>query len=520
MQESIVNSELKSNNKFHERSIGHEPNRVESFNQGASNQTCPPLNSPEAKECTQFSEFSSRQIVPMTSSRDTTPQLQQVKRLSLKEQAVMPFLPSHLQLSSQTLPRNIGKNTSHAKLNPSSDLCSSLPDSHRMLNRRHSMPNQLNSIMSPNSSRPSSQVTTLNTDVFSSLIPIKILLSNNIELEEVTLRKKDMQNDFLGLILEVFPETIDSNAIVSISRITPGGLCSKDGRLKKYDRFLKINGYRVKDFEGALEQLRKNNVTLTVARATDKFLDEHIKSFTCSLFGRRPSLRPTRSRTYFENGSPRIVNGVDEARLEIEMIIYMRRVEKIRKGNKKVQHDLYNLDDDEYFFADHSKVTIRGHKRKSFLGSNQYNRTSDGYRILDEPFHVGMAHKNLINTPYRGYYTSSNEYLRMQNQKPLYHNSYYNSHNNRYSCAQPAHESGYFKSYGQMYSSTYSRSLPFNYPPYHNGYLPPQKLYPTPCFNQHHSPYIANGYYNNAQRLRCNSTGHQFKIISPEQTLL
>ena len=194
----------------------------------------------------------------------------------------------------------------------------------------------------------------------------KIKLANKLELEEITLSKKSRES-YLGLVIELLPESLDQDVVIVVQRLSVGGLCQKDGRLKRGDRILKINGYRVKDFDTALENLRQPNVTITVARVTKEFKREHLRPVSCSLFGYKPTLKPSKVKTSFPMGTPRQVKGVNEAKLEVEMISLCRRLEKVRTGSKKAQWHIYNIDKAEYVARNKDKQSIKKYQKKATI---------------------------------------------------------------------------------------------------------------------------------------------------------
>ena len=192
----------------------------------------------------------------------------------------------------------------------------------------------------------------------------KIKLANKLELEEITLSKKS-RDSYLGLVVELLPESLDQDAVIVVHRVTVGGLCQKDGRVKRGDRILKVNGYRVKDFDTSLENLRQLNVTITVARVTKEFRNEHLRPVSCSLFGYKPTLKPSKVKTSFPMNTPRQVKGVNEAKLEVEMISLCRRLERVPTGSKKAQWHIYNVDKDEYIALNKDKQTIKKYQKKA-----------------------------------------------------------------------------------------------------------------------------------------------------------
>ena len=194
----------------------------------------------------------------------------------------------------------------------------------------------------------------------------KVKLANKLELEEITLSRKSRES-YLGLVIELLPESLNQDVVIVVQRIAVGGLCQKDGRLKRGDRVLKVNGYRVKDFDNTLENLRQPNVTITVARVTKEFKKEHLRPVSCSLFGYKPTLKPSKVKTSFPTGTPRQVKGVNEAKLEVEMISLCRRLEKVRTGSKRAQWHIYDVDKEEYIARNMDKQSIKKYQKKATI---------------------------------------------------------------------------------------------------------------------------------------------------------
>ena len=233
----------------------------------------------------------------------------------------------------------------------------------------------------------------------------KVQLTNKIELEEITINKKS--NDaFLGLIIEFLPGSLDQDISVVVQRLTFGGLCQKDGRIRRGDRILKVNGYRVKDFDTTIEFLREPNITLTVARATREFKRAHLRPISCSLFGYKPALKPSKAVTAFPQGPPRLVKGIDEAKLEVEMISLCRRLEKVRTGSKKVQWHIYNVDKQQYISHNKDKRTKRKHQKDAIKQPQddhvKKQLSQAQHKIIDDPFENKQASRIMPKAAYHG----------------------------------------------------------------------------------------------------------------------
>ena len=292
----------------------------------------------------------------------------------------------------------------------------------------------------------------------------KVQLANKIDLEEITLSKKS-QDAYIGLNIELLPESLDQDVVVVVQRVTFGGLCHKDGRIKRGDRILKVNGYRVKDFDKTIENLRQPNVTLTVARITREFKREHLRPITCSLFGYKPAFKPSKSVTAFPKGTPRLVKGVDEAKLEVEMISLCRRLGKVRTGSKKTQWHIYNVDKQEYISGNKDNHTIRKHQKKATKQQGEAKKqTPKGqhidtqHKVLDKP--LGKKPTTPLKAPN---HSNTSNSMRMPVFRPAPIVQPY-----RYWV--PAVPTPHFNPMIQM------QQAPFSYPPYPNGGIFPQRM--------------------------------------------
>ena len=216
----------------------------------------------------------------------------------------------------------------------------------------------------------------------------KIQLANKLELEEITLRKKS-ESDFIGLIIEVLPESLDQDVILVVSRIISGGLCQKDGKLQHGDRILKVNGHRIKDMDTTMEHFRSPNITLTIARATKQFKRDNIRIVSCNPLGHKPLPKGTKKLTTFIQGTPRMAKGVNEAKLEVEMISLCHRLERVRTGIKKAQWHLYNIDKEEFMSKNNDEKSIKNHKKKATKDQSAKKKRSKSnelqLKVLDKP---------------------------------------------------------------------------------------------------------------------------------------
>ena len=303
----------------------------------------------------------------------------------------------------------------------------------------------------------------------------KVQLANKIELEEITLSKKS-HDTYIGLIIELLPESLDQDVVVVVQKVTFGGLCQKDGRLKRGDRILKVNGYRVKDFDTTIQNFRQLNVTITVARIMREFKRAHLSPITCSLFGYKPALKPSKAVTSFAKGTPRLVKGVDEAKLEVEMISLCRRLEKVRTGREKVQWHTYNVDKQEYVSRDKNNRTIRINQKKATKHQDE-----EVNKHVPQVQHLDTQHKLLdkaLTTPKElkaAYHKTTTYYL---------HTPIYRPVSLMQPCIYwaPAVPMTHFDPFMQM------KQMPLNHPPFPNkGIFPQSMSYPR---NRHKSvPY-------------------------------
>ncbi|KAI6653356.1 hypothetical protein LOD99_3576 [Oopsacas minuta] len=297
----------------------------------------------------------------------------------------------------------------------------------------------------------------------------KIQLANKLELEEVKLNKKSREA-YVGLVIEVLPESLDQDVILVVQRVTVGGLCQKDGRIKRGDRILKVNGYRVKDFDSAMENLRQPNVTITVARVTKQFKREHLRTVSCSLFGYKPSLKPSKTTTVFSSGTPRLAKGVNEVKLELEMISLCRRLERVKKGSKKSKWHSYNVDREEYLSRNTDSNVIKKHQKKATKQQGtdvkkralKVQKVEPERKVLDEPLsNKPITPSKRPKAAYNSNNISNPTHLQVYRTMPVMQPQRY---------WVPTVSS---PQYNPMYQI---RQVPINYSPYQNGGVYQQKM--------------------------------------------